>query len=49
MILAQKWIKTEEMLENLSNEPGEEYQYARYLGPILRSTVQNGKMNGIKC
>ena len=36
--MEQKWIKTEEMLENLHNEPGVEQQYARYLGPILRST-----------
>ena len=36
--MEQKWIKTEEMLENLRNEPGEEQQYARYLGPMLRST-----------
>ena len=36
--MEQKWIKTEDMLENLRNEPGVEQQYARYLGPILRST-----------
>ena len=36
--MEQKWIKTEEMLENLRNEPGVEQQYVRYLGPILRST-----------
>ena len=32
------WIKTEEMLENLRNEPGVEQQYALSLGGILRST-----------
>lgn len=36
--MTQKWIKTEELLENLLNEPGEEQQYVHYLGPILRST-----------
>ena len=36
--MEQKWIKTEELLENLLNEPGVEQQYVHYLGPILRST-----------
>ena len=36
--MEQKWIRTEEMLENLLNEPGVEQQYVHYLGPILRST-----------
>lgn len=36
--MKQKWIKTEELLENLLNEPGVEQQYVHYLGPILRST-----------
>lgn len=36
--MEQKWIKTEEMLENLRSEPGVEQQYERYLGPMLRST-----------
>lgn len=36
--MERKWIKTEEMLENLRNEPGKEQQYTFYMGPILRST-----------
>lgn len=36
--MEMKWIKTEEMLENLRKEPGVEQQYARHLGGILRST-----------
>lgn len=36
--MEMKWIKTEEMLENLRNEPDVEQQYARHLGGILRST-----------
>ena len=36
--MEQKWIKTEEMLEDLMNESGVEQQYSHYLGPILRST-----------
>ena len=38
IVMEQKWIKTEVLLENLLNEPGEEQQYVHYLGPILRST-----------
>ena len=36
--MEQKWVKTEEMLENLRKEPGVEQQYVRHLGGILRST-----------
>ena len=38
IIMEQKWIKTEEMLASLMNEPGIEQQYVHYLGSILRST-----------
>lgn len=34
----QKWITTEQMLENLRNEPDTEQQYCHHLGGILRST-----------
>ena len=36
--MEKKWIKTEQMLENLRNEPDTEQQYCHYLGGILRST-----------
>lgn len=36
--MEMKWIKTEEMLENLRKEPGMEQQYALHLGGFLRST-----------
>ena len=36
--MERKWIKTDEMLENLRQEPGVEQQYARHLRGILRST-----------
>lgn len=34
----KKWIKTEQMLEDLKNDPDNEQQYTHYLGGILRST-----------
>lgn len=34
----KKWIKTEQMLEALKNDPDNEQQYTHYLGGILRST-----------
>lgn len=34
----KKWIKTEQMLENLKNDPNNEQEYTHYLGGILRST-----------
>ena len=34
----QKWIKTEQMLEALRNDPDNEQEYTHYLGGILRST-----------
>ena len=36
--MEKKWIKTEQMLELLKNEPDVEQQYCRNLGGILRST-----------
>ncbi len=36
--MEQKWIKTEQMLETLRNEPDTEQQYCHHLGGILRST-----------
>lgn len=39
--MEMKWIKTEEMLENLRKEPGVEQQYARHLeGGMLRSRLR---------
>lgn len=35
---AKKWITTEQMLENLKNDPDNEQEYTHYLGGILRST-----------
>ena len=32
------WIKTEQMLEALKNDPDNEQEYTHYLGGILRST-----------
>ncbi len=34
----RKWITTEQMLENLKNEPDVEQEYRHHLGGILRST-----------
>lgn len=34
----KKWMKTEQMLEVLKNDPNNEQQYAHNLGGILRST-----------
>lgn len=34
----KKWITTEQMLENLENEPDVEQQYCHYICGILRST-----------
>ncbi len=34
----KKWITTEQMLDELKNEPDNELQYTHYLGGILRST-----------
>lgn len=34
----KKWIKTEQMLEELRQEPDTEQQYTHFLGGILRST-----------
>ncbi|MBO7138975.1 MAG: hypothetical protein J6W19_00145 [Prevotella sp.] len=34
----KEWIKTEQMLEDLKNDPGYEHEYTHYLGGILRST-----------
>ncbi|MBR5656560.1 MAG: hypothetical protein IKW98_07755 [Prevotella sp.] len=34
----RKWIKTEQMLEDLKNDPDNEHEYTHYLGGILRST-----------
>ena len=34
----KRWIKTEQMLEDLKNDPNNEQEYTYYLGGILRST-----------
>lgn len=34
----KKWIKTEQMLEALKNDPDNEQEYTHYLGGILRTT-----------
>jgi len=34
----KKWIKTEQMLANLKNDPDNEQEYTHYLGGNLRST-----------
>ena len=34
----KEWIKTEEMLEQLKNDPDVDHQYTHWLGGILRST-----------
>ncbi len=34
----KKWIKTEQMLEALKNDPDKEHEYTHYLGSCLRST-----------
>ena len=36
--MEKKWIKTEQMLEKLKQEPDTEQEYSLYLGGILRST-----------
>lgn len=36
--MEKKWIKTEQMLETLKNDPNNEHEYTHYLGGILRST-----------
>lgn len=33
-----KWITTEQMLEDLKNDPENEQEYTHYLGGFLRST-----------
>ena len=38
MMEESKWIKTEQMLENLRNNPDVDYSYSHWLGGILRST-----------
>ncbi len=34
----QNWIKTEQMLKNLENDPDNEHEYRRWLGGFLFST-----------
>jgi len=34
----KKWIKTEQMLAALKNDPDNEHEYTHYLGGLLRST-----------
>ena len=34
----KKWIMTEQMLENLENDPDNEQEYTYYIGGMLRST-----------
>ena len=36
--MEKKWITTEQMLENLKNEPDTEQQYCHSLGGFLRTT-----------
>ncbi len=36
--MESKWIKTEEMVEMLKQEPNTEQEYSHYIGGILRST-----------
>ncbi|SFO44750.1 hypothetical protein [Prevotella sp. tf2-5] len=33
----KKWIKTEQMLEALKNDPDKEHEYTHYLGSCLHS------------
>lgn len=36
--MEQNWIKTEQVIENLKNNPDKEQEYTHYIGGILRST-----------
>ena len=37
-MMAYQWIKTEQMLDDVREHPGEERQYTYYVGPGLTST-----------